>query len=301
MPSQLRLKRHTPEERRRVLDAYSSGGDWRAIAHYNGFPRTTAEYLVGHGRVEDLPRGGSRANKVTPEIKEALETWMNECCTFTLRTLQNLVVEDFNPTTCNNEMNKEKRKEFAEALIRHTDKGDLVVYFDETNYNLYTKRNREAVAFERRQPADSTNADFVEGLYKLIKESDVYKDEYTDKKIVVVFDNAPAHCQTESLVTKRDGLVLLRLGPYNPIENCFSSLKAHIKDYLALMRNEMNNPVLTMNGEPISKTEARMQLLERAAHVCMTKITQRMVQKMELHASKFVSAAVRMEDMVYGA
>ncbi|KAG4064750.1 hypothetical protein PC123_g468 [Phytophthora cactorum] len=332
MPSQLRLKRHTPEERRRVLDAYSSGGDWRAIAHYNGFPRTTAEYLVGHGRVEDLPRGGARANKVTPEIKEALETWMNECCTFTLRTLQNLVVKDFNvklsqttisrhlidmmytikqvrvkPTTCNNEMNKEKRKEFAEALIRHTDKGDLVVYFDETNYNLYTKRNREAAAFERRQPADSvrsavgTNADFVEGLYKLIKESDVYKDEYTDKKIVVVFDNAPAHCQTESLVTKRDGLVLLRLGPYNPIENCFSSLKAHIKDYLALMRNEMNNPVLTMNGEPISKTEARMQLLERAAHVCMTKITQRMVQKMELHASKFVSAAVRMEDMVYGA
>ncbi|KAG2781574.1 hypothetical protein Pcac1_g8554 [Phytophthora cactorum] len=188
MPSQLRLKRHTPEERRRVLDAYSSGGDWRAIAHYNGFPRTTAEYLVGHGRVEDLPRGGSRANKVTPEIKEALETWMNECCTFTLRTLQNLVVEDFNV------------KLSQTTISRH--------------------------------------------LIDMI------------------------------------------------------SLKAHIKDYLALMRNEMNNPVLTMNGEPISKTEARMQLLERAAHVCMTKITQRMVQKMELHASKFVSAAVRMEDMV---
>ncbi|KAG3140918.1 hypothetical protein PI126_g15736 [Phytophthora idaei] len=42
-----------------------------------------------------------------------------------------------------------------------------------------------------------TNADFVEGLYKVIKESDVYKDEYTDKTIVVVLDNAPAHCQTE--------------------------------------------------------------------------------------------------------
>ncbi|KAG2947475.1 hypothetical protein PC119_g6473 [Phytophthora cactorum] len=363
MPSQLRLKRHTPEERRRVLDAYSSGGDWRAIARYNGFPRTTAEYLVGHGRAEDLPRGGARANKVTPEIKEALETWMNECCTFTLRTLQNLVVEDINvklsqttisrhlidmmytikqvrvePTTCNNEMDKEKRKEFAEALIRHTVKGDLVVYFDETNYNLYTKRTRGRAkkgkrSIEKLPPSKGanlqiqcavssafggvayrthrgsikmqTNADFVEGLYKVIKESDVYKDEYTDKKIDVVFDNAPAHCQTESLVTKRDDLVLLRLGPYspmcNPIENCFSSLKAHIKAYLALMRDEMNNPVLTMNGEPISKTEARMQLLERAAHVCMTKITQRMVQKMELHAFKFVSAAVRMEDMVYGA
>ncbi|KAG3107798.1 hypothetical protein PI124_g12888 [Phytophthora idaei] len=107
-----------------------------------------------------------------------------------------------------------------------------------------------------------TNADFEEELYKVIKESDVYKDENIDKKIVVVFDNAPAHCQTESFVTKRDDLVLLRLGPYspmcNPIENCFSSLEAHIKDYLALMRDEMNNPDLTMNGEPISKTEARM-------------------------------------------
>ncbi|KAG3233271.1 hypothetical protein PI124_g21650 [Phytophthora idaei] len=116
------------------------------------------------------------------------------------------------PTTCNNEMDKEKRKEFAEALIRHTDKGDLVVYFDETNYNLYTKRtrgrakkgkrNREAAAFERRQPADSVRSVVgvrggCEGLYKVIKESDVYKDEYTDKTIVVVLDNAPAHCQTE--------------------------------------------------------------------------------------------------------
>ncbi|KAG3029886.1 hypothetical protein PC121_g6569 [Phytophthora cactorum] len=108
------------------------------------------------------------------------------------------------------------------------------------------------------------NADFVEELYKVIKESDVYKDENREKKIVVVFDNAPAHCQTESFVMKRDDLVLLRLRlrPYspmcNPIENCFSSLKTHINDYLALMRDEMNNPVLTMNGEPISKTETRM-------------------------------------------
>ncbi|KUF93926.1 hypothetical protein AM588_10004354 [Phytophthora nicotianae] len=84
----------------------------------------------------------------------------------------------------------------------------------------------------------------------------------------------------------------------NPIENCFSSLKTNIKQYLALMRDEMNDPLLISNGQPISKTEARMQILERAAHVSMVKITQRMVQRMELHASKFVNAAVRMDDMV---
>ncbi|KAE8909188.1 hypothetical protein PF005_g17804 [Phytophthora fragariae] len=230
------------------------------------------------------------------------------------------------PTTCKSEVNKEKRKIFAEAPVAHQDQGDLVVYFDETNYNLYVKRTRGRAkkgkrAIEKLPPSKGPNlqiqcavssaygvvayrthrgsikmqdnADFVEELYRVIKASDVYVNEYEGKKIVVVFDNAPEHSQTETLVPVHDDLCLLRLGPYspmcNPIENCFSTLKAHIKQYLALTREEMLNPVLVINGQPISKTEARMQLLERAAHVNMTNITHRMVQKMELHAAKFVS------------
>ncbi|KAE8995914.1 hypothetical protein PR002_g19480 [Phytophthora rubi] len=46
--------------------------------------------------------------------------------------------------------------------------------------------------------------------------------------------------------------------------------------------------------------EAQMRLLERAAHVCMPKITQQLVLKMELHDRDFVNAAIRMEDMRYG-
>eukprot|EP00644_Phytophthora_capsici_P019329 jgi/Phyca11/132178/e_gw1.139.26.1 len=142
MPSQSTLKRHTPEERRRVLEAFNNGQDWRAIARHNGFPCTTAQYLVGHGRAENLPRGGARATKVTPEIREALELWIEECCTYTLGTLRLLVREDFDvdisettisrhltgmlysvkqtrvePMTCNSEVNKQRRKEFAEALV----------------------------------------------------------------------------------------------------------------------------------------------------------------------------------------
>ncbi|KAE9064528.1 hypothetical protein PF010_g28572 [Phytophthora fragariae] len=89
-------KHHTREERRRVLDAYSSGGDWRAVASHNGFTRITADRLVRTGRVEDLPRGGARATKVTPEIKAALELWMDECCTYTLSTLRTMVMCEFN-------------------------------------------------------------------------------------------------------------------------------------------------------------------------------------------------------------
>jgi hypothetical protein len=85
------------------------------------------------------------------------------------------------------------------------------------------------------------------------------------------------------------------------IENCFSVLKGPIKDYLALCRGEMGRrSVLMENGTPVTMKETNMRLLERAAHVSMTHITQQLVMKMELHARDFVNAAVRLEDMRYG-
>ncbi|KAE9100812.1 hypothetical protein PF010_g14676 [Phytophthora fragariae] len=95
-PPTTRPKHHTPEERRRGLDAYHSGEDRRAVASHNGFPRSTDERLVSTGRVEDLPRGGGRATKVTSEIKVTLELWVNECCTYTLGTLRTMVLDEFN-------------------------------------------------------------------------------------------------------------------------------------------------------------------------------------------------------------
>ncbi|KAE8878713.1 hypothetical protein PF005_g7989 [Phytophthora fragariae] len=152
-----------------------------------------------------------------------------------------------------------------------------------------------------------TNAAFVEDLYKVINESDVYMNDYSDKKIVTVFDNEPAYSQTEVLVPVHDDLVLLRLGPYspmyNPIENCFSALKAKIKQYLTLMRDEMNEPrtQLTSTGPRISKIEVRMWLLERAVLVSMQRITQAMVHRMELHTAELVIAGTHMDDMSYAA
>ncbi|POM60942.1 hypothetical protein PHPALM_30127, partial [Phytophthora palmivora] len=317
--------------------------------------------------------------KVTPAIKEVLEGYPNECCSYTLRTLQEFIRTDFNvnlstftisrylldmlytvkqvsrrhvcyhyvivntnedpvklitriePTTCNNESNKEKRKQFAEALVEHHKLGNLVIYFDETNYNLYTRRSRGRAkkgkrAIEKLPPTKEANlqiqcavssafgvvayrtrrgsikmqdnTDFVDELYAAVTDSDVFKHDFTGKKIVVVFDNAPAHNQTETLVTTHDDLVLLRLGPYspmcNPIENCFIS---------GADAPEMTQAptARTATGSLISMTEARMRLLERAAHVSMPKITQQLVVTMELHARDFVNAAISYEDMSYGA
>jgi hypothetical protein len=63
------------------------------------------------------------------------------------------------------------------------------------------------------------NADFVDGVYERIKNSSEYLENNAGKKIVLVFDNAPAHNQTEKRVRGGDELVLLRLGPYSPMCN----------------------------------------------------------------------------------
>ncbi|KAE8898908.1 hypothetical protein PF010_g12783 [Phytophthora fragariae] len=46
------------------------------------------------------------------------------------------------PTTCNKLFNKTKRQIFARALKKHQQDGDCIVYFDESNFNVYCKRGR---------------------------------------------------------------------------------------------------------------------------------------------------------------
>ncbi|KAE9035122.1 hypothetical protein PR001_g9440 [Phytophthora rubi] len=81
----------------RVLAAYKAGKDWMLVAAHNGMPPTTARRPVASGRVEPLPRGGTRAKCVrcTPEIKTTLETYVDENCTYTIAQLQKMVSIDF--------------------------------------------------------------------------------------------------------------------------------------------------------------------------------------------------------------
>ncbi|KAG3110361.1 hypothetical protein PI125_g10094 [Phytophthora idaei] len=151
--------------------------------------------------------------------------------------------------TCNNEVNKEKRKQFAKDLRHHVSAGDFIVYYDETNFNVYCKRTKERAKKGKRatvvlppskganlqiQCAVSTevglvhhrlerggiqmdvNAAFVDAIYNKVKASPTYQEHFQGKKIVVVLDNAPAHSQSESRVVEHDDLVLLRLAPYSP-------------------------------------------------------------------------------------
>ncbi|KAG6578298.1 Carbonic anhydrase 2 [Phytophthora cinnamomi] len=275
--------------------------------------------------------------KVTPEVMAQLESYISDNCTFTLETMRTMLSIDMNmqlststisrhlrgmtytvkqvriePMTCNNLANRTKRQIFAKALKKHQQDGDFVVYFDETNYNVFCKRGRGRAKkdtratlmlppskganlqvqcavnsdtgvllykLERGSVRMEQNAAFIDATYATIKASPVFNENYGGKKIVVVLDNAPAHRQTEERVTPHDDLVLLRLAPYspmcNPIEGCFSVLKAHTWLWIAKQFS--------------------------TAQTCMKYITPTVVTKMELHARDSVNAAEAMADMIYGA
>ncbi|KAG6942120.1 hypothetical protein JG687_00019249 [Phytophthora cactorum] len=117
-----------------------------------------------------------------------------------------------------------------------------------------------------------SNAEFVEDIYRAAK---AYRANYTSKKIVIVFDNAPCHNQTEKRSVKHRDLILLRLAPYspiwNPIEGCFSVLKSHIKDVHALERDALNTRPTgnNENGSRITISGHQMEILENSAGACM--------------------------------
>ncbi|RHY73865.1 hypothetical protein DYB30_013053 [Aphanomyces astaci] len=360
MPTPPKRKGPTTEEKQRVLDAYQRGDNWKLVAKHNGLSESTAWRVVDSGRTELKPRGGHRASqvKVTPDVVAALERYVNNNCQYTLAEMKAFVAADFagksvsmqtisrhllgmvytmkqvriEPVTCNNVINKEKRRGFAAKLKQHQQDGDFIVYYDETNYNLYCKRSRGrskrgtrastvlppskgpnlqvqcAVSaelglvcyrLERGSIKMDQNAAYVETIYQTVKMSAVWEEHFAGKRVVIVLDNAPAHSQTEERVVQHDDMTLLRLGPYspmlNPIESCFSVLKSRIKGYLA-----HHTAYMFERGEYHTFLERRMVLLEDAAHESMPSITQSLVIREALFCQENVEKALRLENMVYG-
>ncbi|KAH9121467.1 hypothetical protein LEN26_010647 [Aphanomyces euteiches] len=120
------------------------------------------------------------------------------------------------------------------------------------------------------------NAAYIEEIYQAVKAGESYQRHYQGKMVIIVLGNAPAHSQSELRCVPHDDMCLVRLGPYspmlNPIERCFSVLKAPIKRFLAL-RTDDTFDLRNFN----TYLEARMSLLEAAAFHSMVSTTQPLV------------------------
>ncbi|RHY19189.1 hypothetical protein DYB32_010275 [Aphanomyces invadans] len=223
----------TADEKQRVLDAHLRGDDWSLVAQHTGMSCGTAWRVVNSGRTTLLPRGGVRTGqkKVTAEIRDALEKYLDENCQYTLRKMKSFIEADFNGTNIS-----------VQTISRHilgmlyTRVTVVLPPSKGPNFQVQCAVSAEqglvCNKLERGSIKMEQNAEFIEDVYQLVKRSDTWRDHFAGKCIVIVLDNAPAHSQTESRVVQHDDMSLLRLGPYslmlNPIESCFSVFKARV-------------------------------------------------------------------------
>ncbi|XP_062521969.1 uncharacterized protein LOC134196766 [Corticium candelabrum] len=194
------------------------------------------------------------------------------------------------PERRNSLENKEARKRHAEWLQREHEQGARFCYVDECGYGMYTARTRgrsvrglsaKRVADNQRMPNITLMCAICPGLGVIHSTTIVggaRQDQFDQfvrslfecdfgepmapghgRNRYIVFDNAPCHRGVEARVSEDmpEDCKLVRLPPYsctlNSIENCFQSLKAHIKRKLS-----EHSPVVAMEGQ--SLVTARRQL-----------------------------------------
>ncbi|GMF34454.1 unnamed protein product [Phytophthora fragariaefolia] len=153
--------------------AYKDGEDWREVAAHNDVPYSTARRAVLNADGDPKTHGGVRGAqvKMAVEVMGKLEEYLDEDCRHTCEQMRDRLRSDLDVTvstssvhralqgivyslkklriekiTMNNTVNKDKRKEFVEKLEKHMSRGDMVVFQDETNFNMYLSDNEGVLA-----------------------------------------------------------------------------------------------------------------------------------------------------------
>ena len=197
-----------------------------------------------------------------------------------LYTVKKILLEQ---CTTNSVSNKEKRRDYVQAILDKMGQDKFIIFIDESNCNLFLRRTQDRsrkgtrcsvksptskgknihiiagisqqglVHWERRR-GNYKRHDCCEWVRRMLR---AVTEPFTN--VVVVCDNAPVHCALETVFDdeKLSGATLLRASPYsapiNPIEQCWSIMKAKMKRILATrMANLLNS-----TQERITQTEYR--------------------------------------------
>lgn len=153
-------------DRERIVECSNRGEDWKALAATLGIKYKTAYTWIRSGQVEGSKRGGRRPKILNDQQLETLLTWLENDCSLTLVQMkQRLLTEEniaisttsianylegraytmkkihWEPATMNSTQNKELRKQYVTALNNHIQQGRQVLWLDETNFNLFCRRD----------------------------------------------------------------------------------------------------------------------------------------------------------------
>lgn len=152
----------------RVVRAYQENQNWRDVAKANDVNYFTARRAILSAGQEPKQRGGLRqaSVKIAVEVMSKLEEYLDEDCRMTLGQMSDRVQAELGVTvsttsvhralqgmlystkrlriekvTMNTAASKEKRKNFVVELNKHIKKGNMIVFHDETIFNLYLSQN----------------------------------------------------------------------------------------------------------------------------------------------------------------
>ncbi|KAG2884865.1 hypothetical protein PC129_g23429 [Phytophthora cactorum] len=325
-----RYNRYALETKLRVLEVARRGGVWEETAEDLGVNYNTARPWFWLGKLREDP------DLTLRQLTDALE---HECGVYVVpQTVKNhvdgacftLKQMHKEPQYMNTMTNKQKRRAYLHQLQQYQAMGKVILYMDETNFNLWSSRTRGRSLRGRRAvkkvfagggqnmhviACNSENGlvhyetnfgsnrhantnDFIRALLRRIRDS----SELTLADVVLVIDNAPCHCRAESVFEEEEFLdaTLLRLGPYspmlNPIENVFSMFKASVKAFL----REQRRAILSVpNG--VTMKDHRQAFLHTAANRCLPEVTTAAsCRKFYRHTLRFHSRVNNLEDMPVG-
>lgn len=238
-------------------------------------------------------------------------------------TLKKVVVEPF---TMNADINKRKRADYVGLLMAAIGDGKRLIYIDESNCNLFLRRTQgrsrkgtrcsvkaatsrgnnihviggicqTGLVYWERRRGSYKKADCCEWLRTLLRSLNDEMDT-----IVIVCDNAPVHVDLETVAEEAEftGVTILRAAPYsaplNPIEECWSIMKAAMKRHMAETFNEMMAPP----PQGTTLTEYRLQYLEAAIDQAMVTITPLLCLRTCNHVQRFFPACMALNDLQMG-
>ena len=349
-------KRARASVRTRIFNCARQGGDWQVVALNNGVKVETARNWILKGTPTLQITGGNHHQKINEDHRDSLLEWLSETPELTLKELQEKLLDTYqlqvchqtisnhldgmmftrkrihySPVVMNSVENKIKRRDFVQQIANvMLDENSVVVYIDETNLNLFTRREYGRSETGKRvistMPASKgPNIHIIgaisqqgleywerrRGNYKMPEARNFVKrlidtmvgNGTVITNLVIVCDNAPCHSNIEVLLLERGyvGARIIRLGPYspqlNPIESVWSTVKAKFEGLHAIRKNDM---MAGVQQNDITNTEYRLRYLETIIDDSMTTVTRNKCLQCFNHVQGLHPRVLAMEDLICG-
>lgn len=159
--------RYVPEFRQRIVECADRGGDWRGLANQLNVNYKTAYGWVRSGESSGKARGGYKRKYLNDDQIQSVVNHVEMDPEVTLRQLKEYIQGQFQirlamstignymdghlytikklhhrPVTMNTEGNKQARRTYVLSLNAFIQEGKEIVWIDETNFNLFTRRTQ---------------------------------------------------------------------------------------------------------------------------------------------------------------